>query len=124
MIREIFNQIRNEYKLKSQHIESIKRQIDENPDKFKKMVVEQDDTAQKQKQEEQKQKQKEEENKVKAEDAEAAEDDEAKSQKSKVSEKVPQKRAAIDKQTAYIEFKNGVGKKIEDNILLSRKDMK
>jgi len=25
MIREIFNQIRNEYKLKSQHIESIKR---------------------------------------------------------------------------------------------------
>lgn len=44
MIREIFNQIRNEYKLKSQHIESIKRQIDENPDKFKK-IVEQDDTA-------------------------------------------------------------------------------
>lgn len=41
MIREIFNQIRNEYKLKSQHIESIKRQMEENPEKFKKMVEEQ-----------------------------------------------------------------------------------
>ena len=40
MIREIFNQIRNEYKLKSQHIESIKRQMEENPEKFKKMVAE------------------------------------------------------------------------------------
>lgn len=45
MIREIFNQIRNEYKLKSQHIESIKRQMEENPEKFKKMVAEQEQAA-------------------------------------------------------------------------------
>ena len=41
MIREIFNQIRNEYKHTAQNIESIKRQMKENPDKFKAMLEEQ-----------------------------------------------------------------------------------
>lgn len=35
MVREIFNQIKNEYKKTSQHIESLTRQMQENPEKFK-----------------------------------------------------------------------------------------
>jgi len=42
MIREIFNQIRSEFKMTSQQIESIKRQMAENPEKFKAMIAEQD----------------------------------------------------------------------------------
>ena len=34
------------------------------------------------------------------------------------------KRPPTDKQTAYIEFKNDSGKKIEESIVLSRADMK
>ena len=35
MIREIFNVIRNDYRKTSQHIDSLKRQMNENPEKFK-----------------------------------------------------------------------------------------
>jgi hypothetical protein len=38
MIREMFNIIRGEYKKKSQHIESLRRQIQENPEKFKHLL--------------------------------------------------------------------------------------
>ena len=37
---------------------------------------------------------------------------------------MPQKREAIDKQAAYLEFKEGSGKNIEDNVLSYRKDIK
>ena len=47
MIREIFNSIRNEYKRSFQHIESIKRQMDENPEKFKQLLQEQADAEEK-----------------------------------------------------------------------------
>ena len=105
MIREVFNQIKNKYKNTNQHIESLRRQIDENPEKFKKMLEEQkegDDAAEDQKEEE-----------PKAEeppaDGEGEDIDGNKSRasaKSKVrSEKPKQKREAIDKQTAYLEFK-------------------
>jgi hypothetical protein len=43
MIREIFNQIKNKYKNTTQHIESLKRQMNENPEKFKKMLDENKD---------------------------------------------------------------------------------
>jgi hypothetical protein len=36
MIREIFNQIRQEYSRTNQHITALKRQMEENPHKFKK----------------------------------------------------------------------------------------
>ena len=39
MIREIFNQIKNEYKMTSQQIESIKRQMQEDPTKFKAQIA-------------------------------------------------------------------------------------
>lgn len=39
-------------------------------------------------------------------------------------EEVKQKRPAIDKQSAYLEFKSGDGSTIEQGILLARKDMK
>lgn len=42
MIREIFGVIRNDYRKTSQHIESLKRQMAENPEKFKQMMKEQD----------------------------------------------------------------------------------
>jgi kinesin family protein 6/9 len=49
--------------------------------------------------------------------------------KEEVVEKEPEtpvkhKRQAIDKQTAFLEFKGAAGKKIEDTILLYRKDVK
>ena len=47
MIREIFNSIRNEYKRSFQHIESLKRQMDENPEKFKQLLQEQADADEK-----------------------------------------------------------------------------
>jgi hypothetical protein len=37
MIREIFTCIKSEYKKTSQHIESVKRQMDENPMQFKQL---------------------------------------------------------------------------------------
>ena len=40
------------------------------------------------------------------------------------SEKPKQKRPTIDKQTAYLEFKSTQGKKIEENIIFSRQEMK
>ena len=47
MIREIFNSIRNEYKRSFQQIEAIKRQMDENPEKFKQLLQEQADAEEK-----------------------------------------------------------------------------
>ena len=41
MIKEVFNQIRNEYRRTSQHIDSLKRQMEENPEKFKQMLADQ-----------------------------------------------------------------------------------
>jgi len=35
MIREIFGYIKTEYKKSNQHIESLRRQMEENPEKFK-----------------------------------------------------------------------------------------
>lgn len=45
MIREVFNLIKNKYKGKHQHIESLKRQMADNPEKFKQMVAEQEKEA-------------------------------------------------------------------------------
>ena len=45
----------------------------------------------------------------------------------KSKESIPEpkkKRAPIDKQEAYIEYKSDAGKKIEDSIIMSREDMK
>ena len=106
MIREIFNQIKNKYKSTSQHIDSLKRQIEENPEKFKKMLEEQKEG------EEAAEEVKEEEPKPDEPPAEGEEgDDPDKSRasaRSKVrSEKPKEKREPVDKQTAYLEFKEG-----------------
>ena len=45
MIREVFNLIKNKYKNKFQHIESLKRQMADNPEKFKQMVADQEKEA-------------------------------------------------------------------------------
>lgn len=70
MIREIFGQIKTEYKKCNQHIDSLKRQMKENPEKFKQ-------TLEKQKEEE-----------AKAEEAEkkAAEEAEKKAAEEKAAE--------------------------------------
>lgn len=127
MIREIFGQIKQEYKKTDQHIQSLSRQMKESPEKFKK-------TMEKEKEEEQKQKEEEERlaaeeaAKKAAEDAagegaEGAEDGEV-LDKSKQSIPPPKKRDPIDKQTAYIEFKGDAGKQIEDSIVMCRDEMK
>jgi hypothetical protein len=41
-----------------------------------------------------------------------------------MSERPKQKRPAVDKQVAYLEFKSTTGKKIEENIIVSRQEMK
>lgn len=46
------------------------------------------------------------------------------SARSKKSNKIKQKRPATDKQIAYVEFKESLGKKIEESIILSRSDIK
>ena len=68
---------------------------------------------------------KEEEKKDEAPAEEAEDGAEPKSRasaRSKVSEK--KKRPACDKQTAYLEFKDSIGKPIEESILLNRQDIK
>ena len=98
----------------SQQIESIKRQMAENPEKFKAMIAEQDAAQQPPKDEEKKE---EEEPAVEEEGEEGAE-------KEATPQKPKQKRPAINKQIAYLEFKDNQGKVIEDGILQSRRDMK
>ena len=126
MIREIFTQIRSEYKQTSQHIESLKRQMAENPEKFRQMMEDQDQKdkeGDQQKKEMEEQKKKEEEAKVQppAEGEEPADETQSKV------EEVPEqktKRPAVEKQVAYMEFKDGPGKQIEQSILESRNEMK
>jgi len=60
------------------------------------------------------------------EDAKEGEEGDASrmSARSKKSSHKKGKRPPTDKQTAYIEFKSTIGKKLEDNIVLSRGDIK
>lgn len=56
--------------------------------------------------------------------AEAAAKEEAKKEDAaSKKEDIKKKRPAINKQPAYIEFKENLGKQIEDSILMARKDM-
>jgi hypothetical protein len=95
MIREIFNQIKNKYKNTTQHIESLKRQMNENPEKFKKMLDENKDG------EEGAEEQKDEEPKAEeaAAEGEGGDDvDKASAKSIAKSEKPKEKRPALDKQ--------------------------
>lgn len=97
MVREIFNQIKNEYKKTSQHIESLTRQMQENPDKFK-MGEKQDDKSKREISKEE----------VKGEDKLADEQDRLASKESIRTghdDGIQKKRPYVDKQVAYIEFK-------------------
>lgn len=47
MIREIFGQIRHEYKRTAQNIQSLKRQQEEDPEKFKAYMKESQEEAEK-----------------------------------------------------------------------------
>lgn len=116
MIREIFNSIKNEYKKTSQHIESLTRQMQENPDKFKLGDRALDEKSRKMEKEE-----------LKADDKAGDEQDRLASKESVrtgLEDGRQRKKPFVDKQVAYIEFKQSEGKKIEDNIILSRADMK
>ena len=113
MIREVFNLIKNKYKNKSQHIESLKRQMADNPEKFKQMIAEQEQEA---KHEEKEDTKEEEQPPAEGEEADAGLNT-AGSARSKQSAKPKQKRPSVDKQTAYIEFKQDLGKPIENSIL-------
>ena len=100
MIREIFNYIKNEYRKTSQHIESLKRQMEENPEKFKQFLQDQKDTeteADKKKEEAKK----EDEVKDEAQDEEAKEGEDGMpsrlSARSKKSAQVKEKRPPTDK---------------------------
>ena len=108
MIREIFFLIKNKYKNKSQHIESLKRQMADNPEKFKQLLAEQQEQENQQPPEEPK----EEEKPAEEEPGAGAEADGAEEK-----EKPKQKRPPVDKQVAYLEFKKELGKPIELSIL-------
>ena len=85
----------------------------ENPQKYKAMLEEQ--------------KKEEDDNKgEEAKQEDAPEEGDQEPEQSVKSEKpeVHKKRPPVDKQTAYIEYKNSIGKSIEDSILNIRKDIK
>ena len=42
MVREVFNQIRTQYRRTSQHIDALKRQMENDPDKFKDYILQQE----------------------------------------------------------------------------------
>jgi len=116
MIREIFNLIKNKYKNTNQHIESLKRQIEENPEKFKAMLEEQkagEEGAEEPKEEEPKA----EEAPADGEGEDGDPDKSRASARSKKSEKPKEKREPMDKQAAFLEFKSDKGSFFEQGIL-------
>jgi len=42
MVREVFNQIRTQYRRTSQHIEALKRQMEHDPERFKDYILQQE----------------------------------------------------------------------------------
>lgn len=123
MIREIFNLIKNKYKNTNQHIESLKRQIEENPEKFKAMLEEQkagEEGAEEPKEEEPKA----EEAPADGEGEDGDPDKSRGSARSKKSEKPKEKREPMDKQAAFLEFKSDKGSFFEEGILQNREDIK
>lgn len=136
MIREIFKMIKADYRQTSQQIESIKRQMKEDPEKLKAIhaaMAKKEEKAEaaladppaeskggkkdaKDKKGAAATQKKEEE--VKEEPKEEAPKEE------EVVEEAPKKRKAIDKQPAYLEYKEGPGGTIERSILSFRKDFK
>lgn len=140
MIKELFNLIKNDYNQTAQQIESIKRQMAEDPEKMKSIQA----AILKKKQAESEQppadavpdkgakkdakgkaqpppakveEVKEEPKVVKVEEPPVVKEEES-------APEVPTKREAIDKQDAFVEFKEGSGKQIESTILSCRKDIK
>lgn len=105
--------IKNKYKNKSQHIESLKRQMHENPEKFKQMLAE--------KEQELKQEEKKIEDEKVDEKSQAGEDphpDPTSQASARSKTSAPkQKRPPMDKQEAYLEFKKELGKPIENSII-------
>lgn len=98
-VREIFNQIRNQYRKLKQSVEAMNRQIEMDPTQFAKNV---------------KDAKKQEEIKVQNEEQTLGEGQ----------EEVKQKRKGVDKQQAFGEFKLGEGRNMERAIVDYRNDMK
>lgn len=124
MIREIFKMIRADYRQTSQQIESIKRQMKEDPEKFKAIqeaMAKKDDKAEAAQAEAADSKGGKKDAKADKKGAAAPKKEEEVKEEPKaeepkeevVVEEPPKKRQAIDKQSAYLEFKDGPGSKIE-----------
>lgn len=139
MIREVFKMIKTDYSQTQQQIESIKRQMKEDPEKLKAIQEAIAKKQEKAKEEAQpdppadpkggKKDAKDKKGAAAAQKKEEEVKEEPKEEPPKEEteepvQEAPKKRAPINKQTAYLEFKESSGKHIEESILSFRKDVK
>ena len=122
MIREIFGVIRTEYQRQEQKIASIKRQMHEDPGKFKAYLEEhkkQEDAEAAAAEEKKEEEPKPDDAQKTGEGEDGAEEQPAEEESAK-----KEKRPPTDKQTAFLEFKESEGLRIEETIVGARQDMK
>ena len=124
-VREVFSCIRNQYRKTQQNIEAIKRQIESDPKAFQKLqeqkLKEKEEALAKETAENEEAKELKSEKIV----SDAGEGEELKEEDKEAEPTIKQKREAIDKQQAYIEFKDSSeGQSIEERIRGHRENLK